>query len=148
MIGALTCSPVRRHLRLFFALHKNLSLNTQRVAWFLSELLKHIEGRLLVIWDNGRMHRGKAIEDLLKRSGRIEIHRLPPYAPDCDPAEFLWSTLKVHRLANYAPTAVDQLYRTARMHLKRLAREPDILASCFKASRLGLPSSRLRTLTQ
>jgi transposase len=147
MIAALTCSPVRRRLRLFFALHKNLSFNSQRVRWFLGQLLRHIEGRLFVIWDNGMMHRGPVIRQFLTRTRRVELFALPPYAPDCDPVEPLWSTLKAHRMANYIPSSVHALYRTARMHLSQLASDQHALASCFKASRLGLPRLPHKTLT-
>ena len=147
MIAALTCSPHRRRLGLLFALHKDLSFDGQRVSWFLSQVLRHIKGKLFVVWDNGQMHRGKAIQRLLRRSGRIELFALPPYAPDCDPVEAIWCNLKVHRMANYVPPTLDHLYRTAQRHLKSMAADPQILASCFKASRLGLPEPQPKTLT-
>ena len=79
MIAALTLSPLRRKTRLFFALHKNASINHQRVAWFLGQLLGHLRRRrLIVIWDNGRMHRGPAIRSLLKRTHRLQIKPIPP----------------------------------------------------------------------
>lgn len=134
MIAALTLSPLRKKPRLFFALHKNQSINHQRVAWFLGQLLRHLRKRpLIVIWDNGRMHRGPAIRSLLKRTRRIVIKPLPPYAPDCDPVELLWSTLKTHRLANYVPKTLAALYGAARRHLKDIAMNPELLSNFLNA---------------
>jgi DDE superfamily endonuclease len=147
MIAGLTCSPVRRRLRLFFALHKNLSFNSQRVRWFLGQLLKHIKGKLFVIWDNGMMHRGPVIQQMLRRTRRVELFRLPPYAPDCDPVELVWSNLKAHRMANYVPQSIDHLYRAARAHLNAIAADQEALAGCFNGSRLGLPRPVRGTLT-
>ena len=144
MIAALTCSPVRKRLRMFFALHKNLAINHQRVAWFLGQLLRHLRrGRLLVIWDNGRMHRGPAIRALLKRTSRVRLCPLPPYAPECDPVEPMWSTLKTHRMANQVPRSLEALYATARRQLADIAAHPTLLAGFFRASKLGCPRRTL-----
>jgi len=143
-IAALTCSPVHKKLRLFFALHKDVSINHQRVAWFLGQLLRHLRGgKLLVIWDNGRMHRGQAIRRLLTRTGRLRLFPLPPYAPECDPVEPLWSTLKAHRLANYAPHTLEELHAAAHRHLHAIAGQPDLLAGFFNASKLRRPRRTL-----
>jgi putative transposase len=139
MIGALTCSPVNQRLRLYFALHKDLAFNHERVAVFLRELLRHLPGKLLVIWDNGQMHKGPAVRKLLAKSRRLRVFALPPYAPECDPVESIWSTLKVHRLANDAPANVHELYHNAWHHLRAMSRDADLLAGCFRHSWLGLP---------
>lgn len=146
MIGALTCSPARKHLRLYFALHMNQSFNHERVAVFLRELLKHLPGKLLVIWDNGQMHKGEAVRQLLRASKRVEVYPLPPYAPECDPLEFIWGTLKAHRMANDAPESVEVLHRHARKHLEAMSRDPTLLANCFKHSWLRLPRAHHQTL--
>lgn len=140
MIAALTCSPRRKRLGMYFCLHPNEAINHQRVARFLGTLLRHLRrGRLLVIWDNGRMHRGPALRTLLHRTDRIRLYALPPYAPDCDPVEPLWSTLKSHRLANHVPKTLDDLYAAAHCHLADIAARPDLLAGFFRASKLGCP---------
>ena len=146
MIGALTCSPVQKRLRFYFALHMNQSFNHERVAVFLLQLLKHLPGKLLVIWDNGQMHKGEAIRQLLRASKRLKLFPLPPYAPECDPLEFLWGTLKAHRMANDAPESVKVLHRHAREHLRAMSRDPTLLANCFEHSWLHRPRTRRRTL--
>jgi transposase len=143
-IAAPTCSPVHKKLRLFFALHKNQAINHQRVAWFLRQLLRHLRGgKLLVIWDNGRMHRGPEIRRLLTRTRRLRLFALPPYAPECDPVEPLWRTLKTHRLAIYVPHTLEDLYAAAHMHLEEMAGNPALLAGFFNASKLRRPRRAL-----
>jgi DDE superfamily endonuclease len=44
------------------------------VARFLKHLLRHIAGKLLVIWDGAPIHRSKAVQDYLNRGGARWIH--------------------------------------------------------------------------
>jgi hypothetical protein len=53
------------------------------VVRFLRHVLRHIEGKLLVLWDGAPIHRGQPIKDFLAAGGAVRIHleRLPGYAP-------------------------------------------------------------------
>lgn len=73
------------------------------MAEFLRELLRHLRGKVIVIWDNGSMHKGEAIRGVLRDFPRLSLERLPPYAPDLNPVEWLWSYLKYGEMANFAP---------------------------------------------
>jgi transposase len=54
------------------------------VVTFLQHLLRHMPGKLLIIWDGASIHRGQAVKDFLAAGGaeRILLERLPGYAPD------------------------------------------------------------------
>jgi transposase len=39
------------------------------------------------------------IREFLRRNTRLRLERLPAYAPDLNPVEFVWSWLKWGRLA-------------------------------------------------
>lgn len=93
-IAALTISPKTHRRNLYFQTLLDGSYNSARVAAFLRELLKQLPGRIIVVWDNGRMHKGFAIRQLLKRHPRLTLEWLPPYAPELNPVEQLWSHLK------------------------------------------------------
>jgi putative transposase len=49
---------------------------------------------VLVVWDNGSMHKGEATRQLRKEFPRLNIELLPPYAPELNPVEQVWSHLK------------------------------------------------------
>lgn len=66
-------------------------------AFILSATKKHIakfpQKKICIIWDNGRFHKGKLIQEALKTGGVLEkVHliSLPPYAPDTNPIEHVW----------------------------------------------------------
>ena len=69
---------------------------------FLRHLLRHLRGPVLVLWDGGRIHRGRALDRLQARCPRLRVERLPAYAPDLNPDEGVW-TLAKRGLANGRP---------------------------------------------
>ena len=56
---------------------------------FLCLLLSKVSGKLLVIWDGSPIHRVEVIKPFLrsKEGKRLQLERLPGYAPDLNPQE-------------------------------------------------------------
>ena len=70
---------------LFFDIHEE-SIDGMRVLWFLEQLLEEVEGGLMVIWDNGRIHRSVDVKTFLwEHRKRLETRRFPPYTPGAGP---------------------------------------------------------------
>ncbi len=69
---------------------------------FLRVLLRKIAGKVLIIWEGSPLHRPQAIKDFLKRGAarRVWLQQLPGYAPDLNPDEGVWNSLKRVELAN------------------------------------------------
>lgn len=112
-----------------------------RVLCFVVDLLKEIAGNLLLVWDNGSIHKTGEINDFLARpdvAGRLEVIALPPYAPKLNPEELINSYIKAQRLANFVPETTAKLKRTAKAELRRAARSPRLLANILTSSRHGL----------
>mgnify|MGYP002132497360 CR=1 FL=1 len=99
----MTISPKTHRRNLYFQTLIDGSYNSARVAAFLRDLLKQVPGRIIVVWDNGPMHKGPAIRQLLKRNPRLTLEWLPPYAPELNPVEQLWSHLKFGYCSNFIP---------------------------------------------
>ena len=78
---------------------RQTSLTALDSVQFLRHLLCEMAGRLLVIWDGAPIHRGTEVRDFLAddRTHRVRLEGLPPYAPDLNPTEELWSQLKTRR---------------------------------------------------
>ena len=58
-----------------------------------TDLLPHLNGNSVLIMDNMKSHHARAVRNLLDSSGVRYIY-LPPYSPDLNPIEKLWSTVK------------------------------------------------------
>lgn len=102
------------------------------VAAFLRQLLRQIRGRLLIVWDGASIHHGQAVKDFLVRSanGRLHLVKLPPYAPDLNPAEGVWNHLKRVELKNRCCQDLDELRWELGLAIRRLRRRPQILTAC------------------
>ena len=89
---------------------------------FLAALVKRYLGmKIILVCDNGRFHRTKAVEAWLhERRDQIEIYGLPPYCPSLNLIERLWGHLKRTILANVLYASLDDLVRAFRTGVRRL----------------------------
>lgn len=135
--AALTISPRRHLLGLYWQTYPKSFVNAERAADFLRALMRHLRGNVIVVWDGGPMHKGQPIAQVLHDFPRLSLERLPPYAPEINPVEYLWSHLKYGQMANFAPDDVFQLNTVIRRNLCQIAQSPAVLRSFFAAA--GLP---------
>jgi hypothetical protein len=63
----------------------------------------------------------------------------PPYAPELNPVEQLWTYLKYGRRANFAPRETTEIRDAVRREQRRLDRHPALLRSFFRHSDLPFP---------
>ena len=135
--AALTISPRRHRLGLYWQTYPRSFVNSERAADFLRALMRRLRGAVIVVWDGGPMHKGEPIAQVLHDFPRLSLERLPPYAPELNPIEYLWSHLKYGRMANFVPNDVFQLNAVLRRNLGQTAQSPHMLHSFLDAS--GLP---------
>jgi transposase len=110
----LTISPQRHRLGLYWRTYPRDFVNATRAAEFLRGLLRHLRGSVTVVWDGGPMHKGEPICRVLHDYPRLTLERLPPYAPELNPVEYLWTHLKYGQLPNFLPGNVFELNETLR----------------------------------
>ena len=103
------------------------------VIAFLEQLLKQIEGKLLIIWDGATIHRSKALKSFLAAGAteRIWLERLPGYAPDLNPDEGIWHYLKHVELKNVCCSDLLHLGVELAAAVERLAAKPHVISACF-----------------
>ncbi len=135
VISALTVSPKQQHIGLYFRCLPNVNFDNSEVANFLRYLLKHLRGFVIVIWDNGRQHRGDAIRAFLRRNRRIRLEALPPYAPEFNPDEGVWNQARTV-LANGRPDNPIELVETVQEVLSEISQSQHKLRWCFHQSKL------------
>lgn len=135
-IGALLVSPRRRRLRLALALHPKANIRGPQVLRFLRHLNRHVTGPVVLLWDRGRPHKHGDVCQWLAAHPRWHVVWFPPYAPELNPVEQLWSYLKYGRLANFTPDDVSEIRDEVRTEVTRLRRRPTLFRSFFRHSRL------------
>ena len=113
------------------------SIKAPQVVEFLKHLQQHIGGRLTVIWDGLPAHRSRLVRDYVaQQHGNIHLERLPAYAPELNPVEYIWGYCKQHELPNLCPKDFDQLGWAARKALGRMRRRPTLVKSFWKQAEL------------
>lgn len=103
-------------------------------AEFLRHLMRHIKGKILVIWDGCSIHRSKEIKKLLSDDSdeRMHLESLPPYSPDLNPDEGVWQYLKCVMLKNICFPDLKKLEKKLRKSLRILRRNTDVIISFFR----------------
>ena len=143
-MAALTISPRRRHVGLYFGTYPKAFVNQERAANFLRALLGRLQGNVIVVWDGGSNHKGPLVRAFLRRNRRVRLERLPAYAPDLNPVEAVWAWLKHGRLANFVPADVDDLDGWVNDDLVELKHDPALLSALWAGSDLPLPGRPTR----
>jgi transposase len=73
-------------------------LNAERFQEFLGDFMERRPDPVFLVVDGLSVHKAKSVKRFLEEelAGRLELHFLPPYAPDLNPDEFVWSHLKTN----------------------------------------------------
>jgi transposase len=142
--AALWLSPRQDRLGLYAQTLVNGYFDNWYVVAFLEAMLHEVAGRFVVVWDGGPMHKGDPIRQLARHfADRLTLEALPPWAPELNPVEWLWSWLKYSRLCNYAPRDVHELNGRVIAELATIREDQVFLRNLYHASELPLPRTLL-----
>jgi len=134
VISGLALSPRNRRLALYLQCRCR-NLTGLDIRAFLHHLLRHLRGPVVLLWDRGPIHRRREVGAFLARHPRLHVHRFPAYAPELNPAEFVWTQADA-ALANGVPDDLAALYQDLRRATRRLRGSQRLLWSCIYASDL------------
>jgi transposase len=113
------------------------AVKSVQIVQFLQALRSQLKRRLLIVWDGAAQHKGRVVrDDLDSTNGAVQMALLPGYAPELNPAEYLWAWLKRHALANFCPNSLAELKTTARNKLRAGQRRQSIITACWKQAEL------------
>ena len=126
MIGGVTADG-----RLVTHVHEQ-AFTGETVVAFLRHLLRQIPGKLLVVWDGAAIHRCREVKDFLADGAarRLQLERLPAYAPELNPAEGVWNLLKRKELKNRCCQDMDELRWELGLAIRRLQRRRHLIRAC------------------
>jgi transposase len=133
-ISGIAVSPKRFHCTLYCQLYED-NIQGEEVALFLHHLLRQVQGHLIVLLDNGKIHRGDPVQQLLSRISRLHLVPFPPYAPELNPDEAVWNHLK-STLATGRPDTQAELMEILAFEICRLASSQSLLRGCIHQSEL------------
>ena len=136
-ISALTVSARRQRFNLYWALHPH-NIRSAEVLGFLKELRRHLPRGFILVWDRGRPHRAKDVQLWLADRKHIDVEWLPPYAPDLNPVECVWSRTKDGDLANFAADNISALEHAVATSLCRTQSRRDLFQGFFQGAELKL----------
>lgn len=72
----------------------------------------------IVVMDNLSSHKSPEIREMIETAG-ADLWYLPPYSPDLNPIEKMWSKVKTF-LRGYEARGTEELYRAVRQALKEI----------------------------
>jgi putative transposase len=74
----------------------NVTAKAVDVADFLRVHLCQIRGGVILLWEQGSIHRGPAIKAVCQIHPRLYLEAFPACAPELNPTEQLWKDFKGH----------------------------------------------------
>lgn len=126
-----------------YTLVRQRPLNGLHCIVFLQHLLRQAGKPLLVIWDGSPIHRRHAVQEFLSEIGEKEmvVEKLPGYAPDLNPVEWLWKHLKRVELRNKPCLDLEQLHMEFHMAVGRVRQRHKLIGSFFEGADLPLKNA-------
>jgi transposase len=136
-MGAIALTPRGRRVRSFFRLLENANFNTDYCIAFIEQLKQNIRGQIVLVWDRFLPHRCKKMQKYLEKQRRVKVHYFPPYAPELNPVEFMWSHLKQNHMANRSCYELNELFKKTKSSLCQIRGEKGLVGAFIRHSPLA-----------
>ncbi|MFI9101124.1 transposase [Streptomyces fildesensis] len=114
-MAALICTKPGHWLRLIYRIHldrgpakgRRKGFTETDYAGLLDAAHQQLGGPIVLVWDNLNKHVSRAMGQLVDARLWLTVYRLPPYAPEFNPVEGVWSHLKrsLANLTKHSPTS-------------------------------------------
>ena len=97
--------------------------------------MKRRRGKVFLVVDGHPAHRAKRVAEYIQSwQGRLELHFLPPYAPDLNPDEFGWSHMKGNGVSKRPLRRNESLRRRVEEDLLAIQNNQPLVRSFFQAA--------------
>ena len=109
-------------------------LHAQLFVQFLREFMRGRSGTVYLVVDGHPAHKANAVKSLIKEmEGKLELHFLPPYAPDLNPDEFVWAYMKTNGVSKKPLRKNESLKERVEKDLATIKGNRQLVKSFFKA---------------
>ena len=88
------------------------------------------------MFDNARIHKSKLVTRFVESQARLEVVHTPPYPPECNPLEWLWSWVRRTELIGFPARSVADLRSAWKRGLARVRSRVGLVQSFFVGSAL------------
>ena len=114
--------------------------DTDSLIGVLGQLRKFLGGeKATLLWDGLPAHRSRAMLAWLRtQRSWLVVERLPAYAPDLNPVEGLWSSLKAVELANLTGPTLGEVIAQAHRGIQRVRTTPHLAYSFLRHTGLSV----------
>jgi transposase len=93
---------------------------------------------VIVLLDDCSIHRDAKVLEFCRRHRRLHLERLPAYAPELNPEEYVWTQTK-RTVSNTCPENRDELLNLVVDALCDIQQSPSLLGACLaNAAKHGL----------
>jgi putative transposase len=129
--------------RLIYRVHcarrgdKRKGFTEHEYARFLDAAHQQLHGPVVLVWDGLNTHVSRAMRELIATRDWLTVFQLPAYAPELNPVEPVWSSLK-RSLANLTKHDISQLTELVKTRLRRMQYRPGLLEGFLAKTRLDL----------
>jgi transposase len=131
-IGAIVISPRRRRFSFcFHLLDDNANFRGHSLVRFIEDVRRKLCGPITLVWDSIPIHHSVPVQHYLALHRNIVVEPFPPYAPELNPVDNVWSYVKYGRLANLCPSNLVELRERVTAELSRLQKRQDLIRAFF-----------------
>jgi len=127
----------RTHLDRGSGKHRRKGFDETGYARLLDGAHQELGGAIVLVWDNLPTHTSRAMRQLIAARSWLTVFQLPAYAPELNPVEGVWSSMK-RSLANLTKQDIDQLVVLVKTRLKRMQYRPGLIEGFLAKTRLDL----------
>ena len=118
----------------FWAATYTGKLNAESFVEFLRDFMKGQRRKVMLVVDGHPAHKAKLVKEYIAGlSGRLELHFLPPYAPDLNPDEFVWNYMKGTGVSKRPLKKNESLRKRVEQDLNAIHNDKVLVASFFSA---------------
>lgn len=118
----------------FWAATYTGKLNAESFVAFLQNFMKGRPGKVMLVVDGHPAHKANRVKQYVQSlKGRLELHFLPPYAPDLNPDEFVWSHMKTNGVSKRPLKKNESLRARVEQDITELQQNRKLVRSFFCA---------------
>ncbi len=134
LLGALCLGPEDERIKLHVHSHRKNVTGNEVIA-LVKHLLRHVDGPIIMVWDNHPIHKRRTVQTFLADCHQIHLYWFPTCAPELNPVEFVWNQVSDYT-AGTAPRNRYELGVIMRAGVARTRKSLKRLWACVLASDL------------
>ncbi|MFH8445962.1 transposase [Streptomyces sp. NPDC018026] len=139
-IAALTCYKPGHRTRLIYRPRRD---GRKSLSWcdyrdLLIAAHQQLGGPVVLVWDNLNVHKAAGLHEFAAARDWLTICYLPPYAPDLNPGDGVWSLLRRGWLSNVVFSTPEHLIQRIRRGLRHIQYRSNLIDGCLAETGLTI----------